>query len=650
MGKRRNGPFYSSSCSPSDDSVQEERASLGHAKRTEIKNGGPRRADALPSWETSPYDQHSELFVSDESPNVRIKQEKTNESVRPSLDPSTPSKSCKKHKKKKKQHKSRSDRTTPASQSVEHGSERPTPIPAGRLGHPRGDDRGRGGSSEASHVKNDQRSRSHDGHSHRRKKDRRKRRQYSALDETPTHPQQKEPKKPHHSLLSASDPATVRSREVPDTLRESTNLSLPARANSNNSALPNLVAREVNLGRTYDKIDPTADHPDGASLLGLSHHSASQNAGSATRQSSIAPPNFYHGVPRGLKSMNPRGETSTMASPRELAPQSKSSCGKPGLQDNRSTKTTVSDRPMLARKDTNAVIRNRPNTPPIKREGDHGASTRPQTDGRSYIDLTQQTPPKNQAQALTMASPSPIARRARHVTLPPSIPQKRKAVGNARPNEPVLDLYDRNMKRLRAQRARNNEFFEEMENEMRLFRFQSLPRAQITSKDNGTQSKPDDRLSLRHAGPVASEVDDPGEGRSAPRSHENANNRTDRGDNTTTVASRSHVAPPQQRERGNPAPVIGTTANIRPKKGPTVEEQKQHKPEFPSDIPEHGRASNDELIRIGKMRSRYGRHCAAPYAFSWHGRLRASFTFLLTKQNEDGTPAWSASDIARIRR
>ena len=578
---------------------------------------------------------------------ITIKREKTCESVRPSSDPSTPSKSSKNNKKKK--HKSHSDRTTPASQSIGDRGERPTPIQAGRLDHSRVDDRGRVDSSEVSHVKRDQRSKSRDGHSHRRKKDRSKRREQSSPDETPTHPPGKQSKKPHHPPLSASDPATIRSREVPDAPRESTNLSLPARPGSNNSALPNLVAREVNLGRTYDKVNPTAIHPDNAPFSGLQHRTPSQTAGSVTRQSSIAPPNFYHGVPRGPKAMKPSSKPSATASPRELVPQSKSACGKPRSQDHRSKENTVSDRKILAVKGTKAAILNRPNTPPVKHEEERDARLMPQVHGHSFIDLTQQTPPSHQATALNMASPSPTARRARHVTLPPSIPQKRKAVEDARPNEPAINLYDRSMKRLQAQRERNNEFIEEMENEMRLFKFQSLNETDRTSKHIAIHDSPKDRRATRNEGSFGPDLDDPGEGPSAPRPYQNASNRINGGQGVNIAASRSNVAPAWQ-ESANQATANENVANVARRKKPTIAEQKQRKPEYSSDIPARGRVSDNDLIRIGKIRSSYGRHSAAPYAFSWHGRLRAAFKFLLTRQNADGSPAWTAHEIARIRR
>lgn len=57
--------------------------------------------------------------------------------------------------------------------------------------------------------------------------------------------------------------------------------------------------------------------------------------------------------------------------------------------------------------------------------------------------------------------------------------------------------------------------------------------------------------------------------------------------------------------------------------------------EYPADVPLEYRHSDEELNFIGRRVNPYERHEEAPYAFTWWGRLRASYDHLLTMRDED---------------
>ncbi|KAL9126680.1 MAG: hypothetical protein Q9217_004309 [Psora testacea] len=60
------------------------------------------------------------------------------------------------------------------------------------------------------------------------------------------------------------------------------------------------------------------------------------------------------------------------------------------------------------------------------------------------------------------------------------------------------------------------------------------------------------------------------------------------------------------------------------------------------------RLPESEIIRIGKIVNHYERHCAAPYAFSWRGRLLEPYHHVLTKLGDDGETVWTAKEIRRL--
>ena len=74
------------------------------------------------------------------------------------------------------------------------------------------------------------------------------------------------------------------------------------------------------------------------------------------------------------------------------------------------------------------------------------------------------------------------------------------------------------------------------------------------------------------------------------------------------------------------------------------------RPPLPRAIPPGStRLTDAELIQVGKMKSRYERHKAAPYAYSWRGRLYAEFDYLLDWVDEEGVTGWDAKVKARLK-
>ena len=104
-----------------------------------------------------------------------------------------------------------------------------------------------------------------------------------------------------------------------------------------------------------------------------------------------------------------------------------------------------------------------------------------------------------------------------------------------------------------------------------------------------------------------------------------------------------------------PAPILNTAPqpgnspeSSRPRKRKTkpVAERKRRLPELSRDVPAHLRLPDADLIEIGRKSSRYERHRAAPYAFTWHGHLLAEYDYLLGL----GGDGWTAKEIKRVSR
>ena len=84
----------------------------------------------------------------------------------------------------------------------------------------------------------------------------------------------------------------------------------------------------------------------------------------------------------------------------------------------------------------------------------------------------------------------------------------------------------------------------------------------------------------------------------------------------------------------------------RKRKRKPVAERKRKLPEQSRDVPAHLRLPDADLIAIGRNSSRYERHRAAPYAFTWHGHLLAEYDYLLRLEGND----WTAKEIKRVSR
>ena len=84
----------------------------------------------------------------------------------------------------------------------------------------------------------------------------------------------------------------------------------------------------------------------------------------------------------------------------------------------------------------------------------------------------------------------------------------------------------------------------------------------------------------------------------------------------------------------------------RKRKTKPVAERKRNLPELSRDVPAHLRLPDADLIAIGRNSSRYERHVAAPYAFTWHGHLLAEYDYLLRW----GDNGWTPKEIKRVSR
>ena len=82
----------------------------------------------------------------------------------------------------------------------------------------------------------------------------------------------------------------------------------------------------------------------------------------------------------------------------------------------------------------------------------------------------------------------------------------------------------------------------------------------------------------------------------------------------------------------------------RKRKRKPVAERKRDLPELSRDVPAHLRLPDADLIAIGRNTSPYERHRAAPYAFTWRGRLLAEYDYLLRWEGN----GWTAKEIKRV--
>ena len=83
---------------------------------------------------------------------------------------------------------------------------------------------------------------------------------------------------------------------------------------------------------------------------------------------------------------------------------------------------------------------------------------------------------------------------------------------------------------------------------------------------------------------------------------------------------------------------------MRKRNKKSVAERKRDHPEQSRDVPADLRLPDADLIAIGHNSSRYERHRAAPYAFTWHGHLLAEYDYLLRLEGND----WTPKEIRRV--
>lgn len=78
-------------------------------------------------------------------------------------------------------------------------------------------------------------------------------------------------------------------------------------------------------------------------------------------------------------------------------------------------------------------------------------------------------------------------------------------------------------------------------------------------------------------------------------------------------------------------------------------ERQRRFPKLSRDVPHHLRLPDEGIIRIGKIKNGYKRHKAAPYAFSWRGRLYSDYKHLTVLVDSNGSTVWSAKQLSRMR-
>ena len=82
---------------------------------------------------------------------------------------------------------------------------------------------------------------------------------------------------------------------------------------------------------------------------------------------------------------------------------------------------------------------------------------------------------------------------------------------------------------------------------------------------------------------------------------------------------------------------------------PVAEREILH-PRLPPNIPPEGPLPESEIIRIGKIINPYERHRAAPYAFSYWGRVYKRWKYLAQKRGDDGELVWDMAVVNRVNR
>ena len=104
-----------------------------------------------------------------------------------------------------------------------------------------------------------------------------------------------------------------------------------------------------------------------------------------------------------------------------------------------------------------------------------------------------------------------------------------------------------------------------------------------------------------------------------------------------------------------PAPAPASAPDVPVQDGNTAEQPTSDKrkrrregPGITYHVPMDLRLSDEELIKIGRNTSGYGRHEGAHYAFNKRGRLTSEYDHLLKWQGSTSVPDWTAKEIRRV--
>ena len=95
-------------------------------------------------------------------------------------------------------------------------------------------------------------------------------------------------------------------------------------------------------------------------------------------------------------------------------------------------------------------------------------------------------------------------------------------------------------------------------------------------------------------------------------------------------------------------PTQGDCATRRRRNRKPVAEQELLRPRLPCVIPPERPLPESEIVRIGKIVNPYERHRAAPYAFSYWGRVYKKWAYLVHKRGEDGELVWDLAVVSRV--
>ena len=300
------------------------------------------------------------------------------------------------------------------------------------------------------------------------------------------------------------------------------------------------------------------------------------------------------------------------------------------------------------------------------------------------VDLTTLNPTETSAaeDSGSIASPSPSARRKRHATVEPIAFRKRKA-------EDQYSQQGANKKPFNTQKSTTTTIPHNLRHQIlaRISNTQSqmaevtrlLGLTNMQTNDNEEVQQSNSSTVLRGSIRDRSERNSPTNRGRQPEgivvavrppmlkrpntidynhdatdgAQQNAENeeRPARSSGQQATSNRLDAAGATRNQEATTGPVhAGTQVPRKVKKKALTAERKLTKPELPATIPPQGSKTDAELIEIGKLINHYDRHSRAPYAYRWHGQLRASYHYLLDEMGKNDLPAWTKEEVTRIIR